>query len=286
MSLNENNYFSRLSPGPSDGRTFDQRTLEAVNRTAYDVGSYRQFIIALDKASNGGTIIVSGVVTVPETILINKQVSIQCIGRGAFIPGASGLTMFRVKDIANVYFLDVRVLKNKDIKASIFIEHIQTVTPSATLKNVTVRRCFALCDVFMGFTVEGTTPKTMSRSLGANYGWTYLGNRSMIDGNIHYAETKLSGRFLEGAFYMCTVTNNESRFGSINLTNGGGTGNIVSTNVISGELDAGGSPTSIRVDTSCQTNIFTSNIVVYDVLNSAGGVPLNTVVSNNREFLP
>ena len=286
MSLNENNYFLRSRPGPSDGRTFDQRTLEAVNRTAYDVNSYRQFIIALDKAGDGETVTVSGVVEVPQTILINKQVKIQCIGKGAFIPTASNLTMFRVKDIANIFFLDVRVLKNKDMRTSTFLEHNQTVIPEATLKNITVRRCFALCDVFIKFIVAGSTPKTMSRSLGANYGWTYLGNRSMIDGNIHYAETKLSGRFLEGAFYMCTITNNESRFGSINLTNGGGTGNIVSTNVISGELDASGNPTSIRVSTSCETNIFTSNIVVYDVLNDAGVVPLNTVVSNNREFLP
>ena len=67
-------YFGRSATPPPDGRAYDQRTLEAVNRTAYDADSYRKFIIALNQASPGETVTVSGIITVPKTILINKQV--------------------------------------------------------------------------------------------------------------------------------------------------------------------------------------------------------------------
>ena len=185
MKLDQQLYFTRSGRPPEDGRAFDQRTLEAVNRTAYDVGSYRQFIIALDKAGDGETITVSGVVTVPETIQIKKQIKIQCIGSGAFIPGAEGLTLFEIADVGNVYFLDVRVLANESITTYIFIKHKQVAVEGESLKNITIRRCYAEATVFSQFIATGAVPKSMERTAGNNYAFKYLGNRSILDGNIH-----------------------------------------------------------------------------------------------------
>jgi hypothetical protein len=282
--LNVSPYYDRKAQAPVDGRAFKERTLQAVNRTAYNVTSYRQLIISLAQAKAGDTIVVSEIINVPSTILIAQQITLRCEGRGGFIPGVKDLTMFQINDVANVFFTDVRVLKNEDIRTATFIEHRQAVVERQTLRNITIRRCFAVCDVFVSFLVSGLPPKNMTRSLGPSYAWHYLGNRSLIVDNIHYAETKTTGRLMEGSFYMCTVTNNETRFGSIVMDNG--TGNIITSNVISGEVDAAGNPASVVLDVANKVNSITSNIINHPVLDSLGAAPVDNTVANNQEFMP
>lgn len=242
-------YFNRSSVAPPDGRSFKQRTLQAVNRTAYDVSSYHQFIIALDKAVAGDTITVSNVINVPKAILINKDgITVECIGLGTFAPLKAGLTLFELKECDDVTLKNVKTVKYDGNSFDLFVLHEYTIqsfwsgSQAGEVKNISLDRCNVYAKNFLKVNTIGDPPRQSVVTPTASQAWfKFANNRSYITHCVHDADTSESGwdsKFIEAdtlSFY--TVTEN-STIGYVTMTNG--TQNIIENNVLLGYVETDG----------------------------------------------
>ena len=278
-------YFNRSSVAPPDGRSFKQRTLQAVNRTAYDVSSYHQLIIAIDKAVPGDTITVSNVINVPKTILINKDgITVECIGLGTFAPLKSGLTLFELRECDDVSLVNIKAVKYDGNSFDLFALHEYTVqiwvaSQPQEVKNISIDRCNVYSKNFLKVNILGNAPPQSSAVATDSNAWfKFANNRSYITHCVHDWDTSESGwdsKFIEAdtlSFY--TMTEN-STVGYVTMING--TQNVIENNVLLGYVETDGNIFVFNGAPKLLNNEPFSLIITGAFGNSSGG----NVITNN-----
>lgn len=284
-------YFQRSGKTQPDGRTFDERTLQAVNLTAANVSSYREFVAALSLAKAGSIITVTESISVPTGFdIVVPNLTIQCVGRGAITPSEPNLTLFTFNDVDDCSLIDVVVNEGDGIEFNIFADYKVAYAPPAPFyKNILIKGCdicstnFFICSDTAG--VKEFTYDSMDFQFV--YNWAH--SKTFIHNNVHrsivtatvptgqVSPTLLKGgvRFIEGAMYNASVLGNTSEgyiFGSFSNV-------CFSGNGIYGALDFGGAfgiPAglySIFLDTSGTENIVTGNL--YGWLLQVGPTSIN-----------
>jgi hypothetical protein len=184
-------YFDRSGKTQKDGRAFDERTLQAVNLTAANVNSYREFAAAIANAKSGAIITVTEKVLVPRTISIKKSnITIVCEGRGGFEPDNKDLILFSLDDVENVTFDSIKVIKSPAYDYfETFIYHkfaVDITSDPTDINNINVRNCIVEAKKFLEVDVGGPIPSNVSPLTGEFNSWYLFGdNRSFIVDNVH-----------------------------------------------------------------------------------------------------
>tara|TARA_R110000824_G_scaffold44207_13_gene128760 strand:- start:1608 stop:2573 length:966 start_codon:yes stop_codon:yes gene_type:complete len=274
-------YFNRSGAAEPDGRTFDERTLQAVNLTAANVGSYREFAAALALARSGSVITVTEKILIPETILIRKSnLKIICEGRGGFEPSDKDLTLFSLENVENVFFDSVKVIESPvHGYFSRFVYHRFTSAATADptdVKNISIRKCIVEAKVFLEVDINGNVPASVSPlPADLNAWYRYGNNRSFVVDNIHtYSVTSGVGpdptHFILADFLaFWTIRGNEST-GMI-LTHNGTLNQIQGNTLMGFEVKSGNvfpltalvdKPFSVYFQASNLTNPGGSNVIM------------------------
>ncbi len=308
-------YYGRPTEGVPDGRQFNQRTLKAVNTTAYDVTSYRQLIIAITESKSGDTIHITETVSVPKTIIIEKPLTILCSGRGKFVPTNDNINLFSVLGYEDTVskgtvsratgciFDSVVVRYSGKMNFNRFIEFkikptpniIQNTDDGIGLQNITITGCRVQSAHFLYVVSSGSPPNGLERLTTSNdFAWKWVGQRSYIENNVHIVspEVVFTDKFFIGPqAYMCTVKNNETQNSHVRILKG--TGNFVCNNLIAGvgQMPLMPGTSSIIIGNQSTENVITENIVFGVVQDDLGtslapaayspyGGTTNTVVNN------
>jgi len=310
-------YYGRPVEGVPDGREFNQRTLQAVNTSAYDVTSYRQLIIAITESSSGDIIHVTQTVSVPKTIVIDKPLTIRCSGKGKFVPTRDNINLFSVLGFEDsdaskatvakatgCVFDSIVVRYSGTINFDKFIEFkikptqniINNTDDGIGLQNITITGCRVQSAHFLYIVASGSPPRKLEKNPASTFfPWKWLGQRSYIENNVHIVSPEVlfpDTFFIGPQAYMCTVKNNETQNSHIRILNG--TGNFVCNNLIAGAGQITGVPTasSVILGNQCEQNVITGNIL-FDRVEDDLGTPLasaayspyggaNNTVVNNR----
>ena len=260
-------FYERVKPQP-DGRTFNERELQAVNRVAARISSYRELAAAVINAKDGDTLTISETFEVLETIPVRKNsLTITCVGNGGLMPSTAGLTLFGVSGAYNCNFKGIKALKNpKGIEWGTFID----LTFTKSQRDTFIQDCHVEAEKFI-FAWGGLTGAELNST---NYE-DFIGSRTYIVNNVHRS-TVNTNAFLDGNLNMATVCNNETN-GYIQFT---GVGTFVAENMVLGTVDVGGAPHSIHIP-STEQNMVVSNIY------QSGAPPLvlnpgvGNIVANN-----
>ena len=292
-------YFGRSGAPAPDGRQFDQRTLEAVDRVAANVTSYREFVAALANAKTGDLITITEKINVPETIKMTKEgITITCIGRGAIYPTKKGITLFSFVDIGGG-ILDRIVLRQnkKGEQFEIFVDFTQAL-PSDTkpvaienFKNIVIRDCIITSNIFL-FARSSTGLKAVNVNnpeIDDQSVWTWESIRSLVHGNRHrssddaieFDNVNNPGQYRkEGCIF---VTGRVGVFSFVNNSSEGylilqGSGNNVTANNIYGSILTGAATSSTLLQPTSQRNLFVGNLTGWQV--NLNGEPNNVAASN------
>lgn len=292
-------YFDRSVERVPDGREYNQRTLQAVNTTAYNVGSFRQLIIALTNAKPGETIIINETIETPETIVIDKPLTIRCQGRGKFIPTTTNIDLFKVLGFSNNLKSEIErkatgcIFENIVVEVNdlfIFHKFIDFIVyakgqpiQEIGLQNISVSGCRVQSAHFLYVQSNGLPPKVLRKALGANNTWSWLGQRSYISNNVHIVDDSVvfNDKYFVGPVgFMCTIKDNETQNSHIFIN--AGTGNFIRGNIIAGFGNPSG---SIVLNSTCEQNVIVDNLLYDDVKDEFGaawpiGVGVN-VIDNN-----
>jgi len=267
MFQSGSNFYERVKPQP-DGRTFNERELQAVNRVASRISSYRDLAAAIINAKDGDTLTISEAFEVPETIPIKKNsLTVTCVGNGGLMPSTAGLTLFDVDGAVDCLFTGVKALKNpKNIEWETFMSLVFKASQRDTLIHD--------CHVESGNFIVASGGLTAAELNSTNYE-LFLGNRTYIMNNVHRSISSTNA-FLDGNLNMAGICNNETN-GYIQFT---GVGSFVVGNMVLGTVEVGGVPHSIHIG-STEQNMVVSNIY------QSGAPPLvlnpgiGNIVANN-----
>jgi len=284
-------YFSRSGAAEPDGRTFDERTLQAVNLTAANIGSYREFAAALALAQSGSVITITESIDIPRGFKINvPNLTIRCVGRGALRPSEPDLTLFTFEDVEDCKLIDIIVNENGDTEFSTFVLFKSVYTEeSPVFKGVTVRGCDVCSTNFFLGDVLSFIKNLSFDSVQREFVYNWARYKTYIQNNVHRSiveptnppafpapstvKAKAGVVFFAGGLYNCVLSNNTTE-GFLDVF---GTNNHIVGNSIYGYREVIGIETSIFVDNSGTDNIVTSNICGW-----AFNIGASSTDANNR----
>lgn len=286
-------YFERDGTIQPDGRAFDERTLQAVNLTAANVGSYRELAAAFAIAQSGSVITINESITVPRGFQVSvPNLTIRCIGRGAIKPSEPNLTLFTFNDVQDCKLLDIVVNENRETEFAKFVEYKVNYTSSAPFyKNISITGCDVCSKHFFSASDIAGVKEFNYDPTNFQFVYNWAHSKTFIQNNVHRSITPLTEPtgmpgdkykanviFISGAMYNASVHANTTE-GYIDMI----CSNVIFSNngVYGARYWPGPAPPAaghyaIWLDTSGLENIVTSNIHGFQLL-----IPATSINANN-----